>query len=240
MNRLGIISKFETWDQEISMTLEGVPAGTTAVVTGADQNVTPVTLSSSPGVVNADNQTQQLTMTVTNGPVKAGDCFVIDGLFEVTHIVRTPGSFQKMPTTKLKTYRIISVDSGGTGLTTVTISPQIVSNDGVTFAQIQYQNVSATPADSAPITFLNTDTAPYNVFWSKDAIQLLPARLSVNPKYGWNSVTFPTKAGIFVTLTRQGDIGTYNTNYRVDSRWGVNVMNREMAGIILFNQAVAT
>lgn len=239
-DKLGTVSNFQTVDQQLSFTITGVPAGTTAVVDGDDQNVTPTTLSTTAGQINNDNQTQSFDMTVTNGPVKAGDCFTIDGVYEVTHVPRSDGSLQKLATTHLKTFRIISVDSGGTGATTVTISPQIVSNDGSTIAQIEYQNVSAAPVDQADITFLNTDDAPANVFWTKEAIQFLPAKLYIPPQAGAFTTESVVPPGITVRLTKQFDINTMNTFYRIDARWGVNVMNREMAGILLFNQAVAT
>ncbi|MGK3946966.1 P22 phage major capsid protein family protein, partial [Streptomyces caeruleatus] len=63
---------------------------------------------------NVDNRTQQVTVSATTG-VTAGSMFTITGIESVHQIT-------KIATGQLKTFRVISVDSG----TTMTISPPMI------------------------------------------------------------------------------------------------------------------
>jgi hypothetical protein len=77
----------------------------------------------------------------------------------------------KGDTGQLKTFRVISVDSG----TTMTISPPMITGQGGTDAELQYQNcVINTKAANSAIAFLNIDATQVNPFWHKDAIEIIP------------------------------------------------------------------
>ncbi|MDQ9124784.1 P22 phage major capsid protein family protein, partial [Acinetobacter baumannii] len=104
-----------------------------------------------------------ITVAVTGGALKEGDAFTITGVESVHQIT-------KQATGQLKTFRIVKVNSP----TSVVISPPIISAQGGSEAEKQYQNVSATPANGAVITMLNTATAFANPFWHRDAIELIP------------------------------------------------------------------
>jgi hypothetical protein len=56
---------------------------------------------------------------------------------------------------QLQTFRVISKPASNT----IRIAPAIISNGGSTIAGKEYQNVTATPADNAALTWLNTVTA---------------------------------------------------------------------------------
>src|SRR5690606_13106880 len=107
---------------------------------------------------NVDNRYQNITVSATAN-VKAGDSFTIAGVNSVHHIT-------KQDTGQPKTFRVIEVVSG----TVLKISPAIISAGGGSDAEKQYKNVSATPANGAEITWLNTAAAYQNPFWQKDAI----------------------------------------------------------------------
>jgi hypothetical protein len=89
---------------------------------------------------------------VTTSTVKVGDAFTIAGVNSVHHI-------SKQDTGQLKTFRITRIVTGAGGTGTVEIEPPIISAGGGTRAEAEYKNVSATPANGAAITFLNTVTA---------------------------------------------------------------------------------
>lgn len=190
------------------------PRSTSTAVTGEKSNV--------------DNRFQRVTVSSTTGVV-AGDCFTIANVQSV-HMEN------KQATGQLKTFRVITVDSA----TTMTISPPIISAQGGTDAEINYQNVSvASTSATAAITFLNTTTAALNPFWYKNAVKLSPA---VTPEglAGGGPKLLRVRLGrvpLEVTMMKDVDIDTRKVKFRVDVRYGVNVLAPEMCGVILFGQA---
>lgn len=174
---------------------------------------------------NVDNRTASVTVSSTAG-VAAGDCFTTAGVEAVHHIT-------KQPTGQLKTFRVMSVDSG----TTMTVSPPIISNQGSTEAEARYQNVEVTESATAAIVFLNTTIATANPFWCKGAIELIPGTLGVPMDAGAGVMRGTTENGIEVTWQKQYDINTAKTKYRLDIHFGVVNLQPEMTGIMLFNQA---
>jgi hypothetical protein len=173
---------------------------------------------------NVDNRYQRVTISSTTN-VAAGDCFTIAGVNAVHHIT-------KVDTGQLKTFRVISVDSS----TTMTISPPIISAQGGTDAEKQYQNVLVTPSATAAIAFLNTVSAYANPFWYKDAFEILPGRYSVPEGTGAAVMRGTTTQGIELVMTKQFDINTLKTKYRMDTLFGVVCAQPEMAGLMLFSQ----
>ena len=173
---------------------------------------------------NVDNRFQTITISSTTN-VAAGDCFTIAGVNAVHHIT-------KGDTGQLKTFRVISVPSS----TTLVISPPIISAQGGTDAELQYQNCVVTTSATASIVFLNTEAAAINPFWQKDAIELLPGRYVVPENSGAAVMRSSTDQGIEVTMQRFYDINTMKTKYRWDVFFGVVNKQPEMSGIMLFSQ----
>lgn len=175
---------------------------------------------------NVDNRFQQITVSSTAG-VAAGDAFTIANVNAVHHIT-------KQDTGQLKTFRVMSVDDG----THMTISPPIISAQGGTDAEKQYQNCVVTvPAPNSPLVFLNVATAAANPFWYRDAIELLPGRYVVPSNAGAAVMRAVTDQGIELVMQKQYDINTMKTKYRLDTRFGVVNKQPEMSGIILFGQS---
>ena len=82
---------------------------------------------------------------ITAGEILAGDAFTIGNVEAVHHIT-------KQSTGQLKTFRVVAVPSG----TTLVITPAIVSNQGGSDAEAQYQNCVVTAqSGTASITWLN-------------------------------------------------------------------------------------
>lgn len=227
---IGEVAGFQTYKMDYANRLTAA-AGTTVTVNGAGQYYTPkATSTAATGeVANVDNRYQNLTIAVGGGTVKVGDAFTIANVFAVHHIT-------KNSTGVLKTFRITAIVSGSGGSGVVTISPPIISNGGSTDAEAQYKNVTATPANGAAITFLNTVTAAVNCFWHRDAIELLPASLAIPTDAGADIMRATTDQGVELVMQKQFDINTQKTKYRWDTLFGVAMLQPEMAGIQLFSQ----
>jgi len=227
---MGENAGFDTYKLDYAYRLAAA-TGTTVSVNGANQYHTPAATSTAATgeTSNVDNRYQNLAITVTSGTVAVGDCFTIAGVYAVNHIT-------KQSTGQLKTFRVVEIVSGAGGTGTVKISPAIVSNGGSTAAEAMYQNVDATPADTAVITFLNTVAASANPFWHKDSIELLPASLPIPSDAGAAIMRATLDNGIEVVMQKQFDINTQRTKFRWDVLYGVANVNPEMNGIMLFSQ----
>jgi hypothetical protein len=232
---VGLVAGFDTFKMDYALRQNvGVP-GASLVVNGANQRYVPrATSTAGTGERNnVDNRYQTLNVTVgAGGAIKAGDSFTIAGVNSV-HLIT------KQDTGQLKTFRIISITSGGgtAGANVIVISPAIIAADSSpTVAEQQYKNVTATPANSAPITLLNTATATMNPFWHKDALEILPGRLAVPTDAGMEVMTATTDNGVTVTMSKQISINNLLTKYRLDVLYGVVNKQPEMSGIIMFGQ----
>ena len=187
-----------------------VPTATSTAVTGETQNV--------------DNRFQTITVTSTTD-LRVGTPFQIDGVEAVHHITKQGTGFAK-------TFRVVSI----TNATTCVITPPIISAQGGTDAELQYQNVIVTPNASATMTRLNSVTAPVNCFWQKDALEILPGRYAVPSDAGVAVMRASTDQGIELVMQKQYDVNTMKTKYRLDTLFGVVNKQPEMSGILLFGQ----
>lgn len=224
--RVGMIASFDTFKLDYANRLDAATA-TSVEIDGAGQYYVPeATSTATTGETsNVDNRYQTITVTAT-GTIADGDCFTIEGVNAVHHIT-------KQDTGQLKTFRVIT---GRTGDGDIVISPPIISGGGGTDAELQYQNVTATPADDADITFLNIDDAYINPFWQNDAFEILPGRYAVPTDAGTAVMRGTTDNGLEVVWQKFYDINTMNIKYRLDILFGVVCTQPEMAGIILFSQ----
>lgn len=227
---IGMVASFETYKLDYATRLTAA-AGTTVTVNGANQYYTPkATSTAGTGETqNVDNRFQNLTIAVGGGTVKVGDAFTIAGVNAVHHIT-------KQDTGQLKTFRITAIVSGSGGSGVVQISPPIISGGGSTDAELEYKNVTATPANGAAITFLNTVAANVNPFWQKDSLEILPGRYAVPSDAGTAVMRASTDQGIELVMQKFYDINTMKTKYRLDTLFGVVNKQPEMSGIILFSQ----
>lgn len=227
---VGEVAGFQTFKMDYANRLTA-RAGTSVTINGANQYWVPkATSTAATGETsNVDNRYQTIAITVGGGTVKVGDAFTIAGVNAVHHIT-------KQDTGQLKTFRIVEIVTGAGGTGTVKISPAIISAQGGSDAEDQYKNVTATPANGAAVTFLNTVTAPVNCFWHRDAIELLPASLAIPTDAGADIMRATTDQGVELVMQKQFDINTQKTKYRWDTLFGVAMVNPEMAGIMLFSQ----
>lgn len=231
---VGRVSGFETFKSDYTYRLTAA-AGVTVTVNGANQRYVPkATSTAGTGETqNVDNRYQNLTVTVTSGTIKVGDCFTINGVNAVHHI-------SKADTGQLKTFRVTAIVSGGGGSGVIQISPPIIAADSSpTQPELEYKNVTATPSNGAPITWLNTAAGNVAPFWDERAIELLPGRNGIDEDLisaGAGVMRGTTELGVDVVLYKFFDINTKKYKYRCDTRFGVGMTNPEMCGALLFSQ----
>jgi len=227
---VGTVASFETYKLDYANRLAAAAGGAGLTIdtrdSAANYYIPKATSTATMGEVgNVDNRYQTVTISSTTN-VAAGDCFTIAGVNAVHHIT-------KGDTGQLKTFRVISVDSG----TTMTISPPIISNQVANDSSAEYQNcVVNTKAANSAIVFLNTVAAYANPFWQKDAIEILPGRYAVPSDAGVAVMRASTDQGIELVFQKWYDINTMKTKYRVDTLFGVVNKQPEMSGIMLFSQ----
>jgi len=206
-------------------------AGGTTTVNGANQYWEPAatTVQTDGTENNRDNRYSNLVVTAAAiASVKAGDAFTLAGVNSV-HLI------SKQDTGQLQTFRVISVN---TGTNTLTVAPAIISNGGNTIAGREYQNVSATPANGAAVTWLNTTLAEISPFFVRGAIGLLPGTFEVEPEDGWEVMQATTpKLGLRIICTKQGAINDLSTKMRWDIDFGTVLTQPQFAGAMMFNQA---
>lgn len=229
-SKLVDIANYEVFRDDQPIRLAAAAGGTTTV-NGANQYWEPAAFTVEPDgeQVNRDNRYSQLVVTAAAiGSVKAGDAFTIAGVNAVHRV-------SKQDTGQLQTFRVIAVNSG---TNTLTIAPAIISNGGSTIAGREYQNVSATPANGAAITWLNTTTAEINPFFSRRSVLLLPGSFKVDQGDGWSVMKATTpKLGLPITYTRQGNINDLSLKARLDIDFGTALLAPDQAGVVMFNQA---
>ena len=83
---------------------------------------------------------------------------------------------------------------------------------------------------------MNIDAVGANVFWHKPAIELIAGRYAVPDNTGAAVMRATTDQGIELVMTKWFDTATFKTRFTFDTLFGTNVLNTEMAGILLFNQ----
>lgn len=226
--QLGIdVAGFDVYKNDQSLNLAAATGGTTTV-NGANQYYVPVAnqVDAFGQTVNVDNRYSNLTITATTyANIKVGDAFTITGVNSV-HMI------SKQDTGQLQTFRVVGKPSANV----IQVAPAIISAQGATRPETEYQNVTATPANGAAITWLNTVTAPLNPFFVRDTLLLLPGSFSVDPEDGWQTMRATTDLGIAIQYTRQGQINDLSVKARFDIDFGTALTAPNMAGVELFNQ----
>lgn len=221
------VAGFELYKNDQSVRLAAATGGAVKV-DGANQYHEPTATSTATTgeTENVDNRYQDvLVKEGTYANIKAGDAFTIAGVYSV-HMIT------KQSTGQLQTFRVISKPAANT----IRIAPAIISNEGATIAGKELQNVDATPADAAALTWLNTTTAAISPFFKKESLLLIPGSFAVDPEDGWNVMRATTDLGIGITYTRQGNINDLSVKARWDVDFGTALTNNQLAGAMMFSQ----
>lgn len=211
------IAGFKTFrtDNVANLATVGTVTGTTVSGAGQARTVTAMT-----GDLPTDNRRMVLNVAGANiANIKAGDSFTITGVNAVHQV-------DKSDTGQLMTFRVISVAGGGANLT---ITPAIIATG-------PYQNVTAAPANSAPITFLNTSTRPINAFWAQGSVSLDYGRLAFPADQGPKVMTDNTAQGVPLIMSYGFNHLTGVTTVRCTTLYATTVLDPEQCGIIIANQ----
>ena len=226
---VGPVASFETYKMDYANRITAAAGGTGLQIdtrTSANNYYVPQATSTSVGgQINVDNRFQTITVSSSTN-VADGDAFTIAGVVACHHIT-------KQSTGQLKTFRVVDVPAGGT---TLVITPPIISDQGASDAEAQYQNVIVTPSATAAITFLNVNASSINCFWQRDALEILPGRYAVPSDAGVAVMRAATDQGVELVMQKFYDIDTMTIKYRLDTLFGVVNKQPEMSGILLFNQ----
>ncbi|MFX5307901.1 P22 phage major capsid protein family protein [Acinetobacter baumannii] len=220
------VAGFEVFKNDQEILLAAASGGMTTV-NGANQRTVPSATISSAGITeNKDNRYTDLVITAaTYANIKVGDAFTIAGVNEV-HLIT------KQNTGQLKTFRVVDKPAANT----IRIWPAIIDAAEGSIGSKEYANVSATPANGASITWLNTANAALNPFFRRESLILIPGSFTVSKEDGWSVMQAQTSLGIGITYTRQGAINDLSCKVRWDIDFGTALLNPEMAGVQLFNQ----
>ena len=228
---VGPVASFETYKLDYAVRILGASGGAGITVNtlpaGGNAYVPRATSVAATGeAANVDNRYQTITVSSTTN-VRAGDAFTIANVNAVHHITKGDNG-------QPKTFRVNSVPSA----TTLVISPPMITGQGGSDAELQYQNcVVNAAASNAAIAFQNTQTAAANPFWHKDAIEILPGRYAVPGDAGAAVMRGSTDQGIELVMTKQYDINTMKTKFRVDTLYGVVNKQPQMTGVMMFGQS---
>jgi hypothetical protein len=223
---VGMVAGFETYKIDAGKRITAAAGGgsITIATNGAQVRYVPDNVDANGN--NVDNRYQTVTVSSTTNVV-AGDCFTIAGI-EAVHMIT------KESTGQLKTFRVISVDSG----TTMTISPPMIgANSSPTAAETAYKNINvASTSGTAAINWLNDNAAGANPFWFKDSIELLPGRYAVPDGQGVDIMRGTTDQGLEVVMGKKFDNSTFSSLYTLDVLYGVVNTNPQMNGILIWGQ----
>jgi hypothetical protein len=172
---------------------------------------------------------------LVNGAGQAGSGLAIDtgtGTIDVGTVFTIPGVNRVHPETKVDTgvlQQFVVTNAVGTPAVQISILPEIVTTGA-------YQNVTAAPADNAPLTFVGTAGTPYgqSMVYHKDAFTFATADL-VLPQ-GVDFAAREVMDGISMSLVRQFQISDRSFPCRLDVLYGYKTLRPQLAARIA-NQA---
>lgn len=223
-SRIPMIATFDSFKASFMPTIVLGGDGTAYTVNGAQSHV-PVATDGNGN--NVDNRSFNLTVQ-TGTLAKVGDAFTIAG-------VNTLSMIHKNDTGVLQTFRILTINSA----TEWEISPALITNAGSpTQAEKEYANSSAAAPDGNAIVFLNTVTAPSNIFFQNKAVEIIHGSLATMDLDGAGVSTMreSTDSGIEILFAKGSDIKGLGTEYRLTMWMAANILNPEMCGNLLANQ----
>lgn len=183
-------------------------------------------------IVNGSSVTTDGWDVSTVGLLLAGDVITFDGVFGVNpQNYTTTGLLQEFVVTA-------DVDSDAGGLATIPISPAlndgtatIVNATGDVVSLKAYQNITALPADNAPISVMGAASTTYeqNYLFHRDAIALAMIDLELPQSAVIKSRAADPETGLSLTLTGAYDINEQTEIHRIDAVWGADLVYGELA-----------
>jgi len=174
------------------------------------------------GAVSSGSSTITIDgLTITTGTVTKGQVFTIAGVYAVHPITKKTYTFLQQ--------FVVTADAtaNGAGQATVSISPSIYSS-----ADVGLQNVSALPADNAPLVFIGAASTTYtqNLAYHKDAFRMVSVPLIMPQRAEFAAQE--TVDGITVAIVRDWDINKRRMVTRLDFLGGLVADRPEWASRI--------
>lgn len=216
----GLAGLFNNSDALSKQYGSGVMVDSLGLSVGMDQNVgvhTNGTANVTTNTVNGAGQTgSTITVNALNGTITRGSKITFANVFAVNPQSRaSTGSLAQF---------VVTADAAN-GATTLQVSPPLTPSGA-------FQNVTASPANAAPITIFGTASGSYNtsVGFHKDAFTLAMVPMYAPPDgKGVVSVSQQTYRGFTVKVTEGYDIINDNTIMRVDVLFGWAATYPELA-----------
>ena len=163
--------------------------------------------------------------------LNVGDIFTIGGVFSVNpQTYESTGFLQQFVVTAV-------ASSNGSGQSTVSISPAInpgtltaLDGDGNTVSLAAYQNVTAAPADDAPITVLGAagSTRRENFLAHKDAVSVAIVDLEAPEAAMVAKRARHDKSGLSLLMTAGYNVNDFTQIYRLDVLYGIKAWYPEL------------
>lgn len=214
----GKVSNYETYESQNLPKHTVGDYGGTPLINGTISNGSSVT---------TDGWTANKT-----GLLKAGDVITFNGVYGVNpQNYTTTGLLQEFVVTA-------DVDSNASGQATIPISPALndgtattTNGSGETISLKAYQNVTALPADNAPISVMGTANTTYeqNYLFHRDAIALAMIDLELPQSAVIKSRAADPETGLSLTLTGAYDINEQTEIHRIDAVWGADLIYGDLA-----------
>ena len=178
--------------------------------------------SFSAGTVNGASQTgYTITTNAITGTLNVGDVITIAGVNAVNRVTKqTTGSLR----------RFVVTAAAASGATSISIYPAIIPP--VSGNAVQYQTVTASPANSAAITLLGGASTTYrkNIAYAKEAITMVTGDLPL-PRGGVDAARAQYD-GISMRMVTQYAVGTDQEISRIDVLYGALLVRPEWAGAV--------
>ena len=127
--------------------------------------------------VSGANQTgNSITTGAQTGNLAVGDIITITGVNAVNRVT-------KQSTGMLRQFVVTTATVGGTS-TSISIYPALIPPNSITGTEVQYQTVTASPADTAPILLYTAPSATYrkSLAYAPEAITMVTADLYMPTK----------------------------------------------------------
>lgn len=171
---------------------------------------------------------------LVNGATQTGASLIVDtgtGNITLGEVFTISGVNMVHPETKVDTgvpqqFVVTAAHGGGAG--TLSISPEIITSGA-------YQNVTASPADNAPITIAGTASTAYgqSLAYHEDAFTFATADLVMPKGVDWGARE--NYDGLSLRIVRDYDINTDAFPCRVDILYGYASLRPDQATRLAFN-----
>jgi hypothetical protein len=187
----------------------------------AGKTLTVDTTSASFGIATGWASSSTITLTASSAlTINQGDVIQIDGVYAVN-----PQSRNAYGSGKLRSFVVTATTNVGTGGTSVTVSPAIITG-----GQFQNVTVTSTSATAAVTPFANNgEVSPQNIVMHRNAFTLATADLEVPDGVHFAGRASDKELGLSIRVVRQYTINNDSIPTRLDVLYGWAPLYQELA-----------